>query len=297
MISIIICSRNDGLLTNLKNNIKTTIGTDYEIVVIDNKSNTYSISEAYNYGAKKAKFPYLCFIHEDILFHTNNWGVKLTNYLADTDIALVGILGSVIKTKTPSEVFIPISHLNRINQLQRRNDNGLDRYYENPFNEVYSEVKILDGMFLATTKNNHFKYPFDSNLLTGFHGYDIDFSLGQSKNGKVVVVYTILIEHLSYGGHTRQWIDAQLLLKHKWLKHLPQYFSLSKYSVSEAEIKNIETFLIALFANNYKKNIQLQYLIQLISLRFFSRKNFFFIRRFFIYGKFENILKSFINKV
>lgn len=76
MISIIICSRHHTLDEELRGNIKATIGNDilYEIVCIDNSNNCHSIFSAYEEGVKKAKGNYLCFMHEDIRFHSADWG-------------------------------------------------------------------------------------------------------------------------------------------------------------------------------------------------------------------------------
>ncbi|MES2062135.1 MAG: glycosyltransferase [Bacteroidota bacterium] len=296
MISVIICSVNKALLKDISKNIEQTIGIDYEVIAIDNTQNQYSIAQAYNLGANTAKYPYLCFVHEDILFHTKNWGVNLIGHLSDISISLVGILGSLVKTKTPSGVYIPLQKLNRINQLQRTKNGCTNHYYENPHNEIYSEVKLLDGMFLATTKMSHARYNFDEELLTGFHGYDIDYSLGQAVNGKLVVVYNILIEHFSYGGNTVPWVDAQLKITNKWLDKLPQHVNLSKAEILTAEITNTDTFLIALYNNRYNKAIQLKHLLRLLRLRRLSFKNFYFLRRFFIYGALEDRIKSTLNR-
>lgn len=282
MISIIVCSVNQTLFTQLKKNIQNTIGVEHEVIAIDNLVKNYSLAHAYNEGAAQARYPFLCFLHEDILLHTNNWGQALINHLSDTSISLVGILGCLVKTHSPSGVYISIDELNRINQLQRRKDNGTDHYYKNPFNEIYSEVATVDGMFLAVTKQNHNIYPFDEQTLTGFHAYDIDYSLGQAKNGKVVIVYDILIEHFSYGGNTRQWIDAQLLVSKKWDKQLPRHIHLSKAELKQAEIINLETFLGALYINKYKKLLQLKYLFKLIVLRPFSTRNFYLLAKLFL---------------
>jgi len=75
MFSLIICSRNNDICDELKKNISLTIGSyKYEIIVVNNSKNEYSIFQAYNVGVRKAKFQYLCFMHEDILYLTNNWG-------------------------------------------------------------------------------------------------------------------------------------------------------------------------------------------------------------------------------
>ena len=70
MLSLIICSRNSDISATLKKNIETTIGINYELIVINNSLNHYSIFEAYNQGIRKSKYQFLCFMHEDILYHT-----------------------------------------------------------------------------------------------------------------------------------------------------------------------------------------------------------------------------------
>ena len=70
MISIIICSRKPDISDVLKQNIKETIGTDYELIVIDNSHNKYSIFSAYNEGLTLASGDVLCYMHEDLFFHT-----------------------------------------------------------------------------------------------------------------------------------------------------------------------------------------------------------------------------------
>ncbi|MFD2873460.1 glycosyltransferase [Mucilaginibacter ximonensis] len=297
MISIIICSVNEQLSARVSANIKNTIGLDdFEIIIINNTQNQYSIAQAYNQGAFGAKYPYLCFIHEDILFHTENWGQYLIQHLSVNSVSLVGVLGSLIKTVTPSGVFIPIKQLNRVNQLQRKYDGGIDHYYDNPFDEKRSRVATLDGMFLAVTKSNHQKYPFDEESLTGFHAYDIDYSLGQAANGDVVVVYDILIEHFSYGGNTQQWVEAQLALTDKWKALLPYHTSLTKPEIKAAEIINTESFLIALYANRYPKSTQLKYLTRLLWLRPLSVKNLYFIRKFVLGGTVDNRIKNMLKR-
>lgn len=74
MISCIICSRSSKISEELEKNIVETIGCDYELVVIDNSRNEYSIFSAYNKGVKRAKGNVLCFMHDDILYRTSNWG-------------------------------------------------------------------------------------------------------------------------------------------------------------------------------------------------------------------------------
>jgi hypothetical protein len=54
MISIIICSRTQTISSDYLK-ISKILLDDYELVVIDNSENTYSIFEAYNLGIEQSK--------------------------------------------------------------------------------------------------------------------------------------------------------------------------------------------------------------------------------------------------
>ena len=100
MISIIICSRTKTIKDSLAFNIKKTIGCEYELVIIDNSENQYSIFEAYNLGINKSKRDYLCFIHDDIFIHTVNWGhIVIEIFKNNIQIGLIGVAGAKVKTK------------------------------------------------------------------------------------------------------------------------------------------------------------------------------------------------------
>ena len=177
MISMIICSAKKNLRDAITLNIAETIGIEHEIIIIDNEVQRLSISTAYNIGASKAKFPYLCFCHEDIKFHTKSWGEILIKNFLETQARLIGFTGSTIKTKYPSSVYITGSPYNRQYHLQRWPDKPVTNSYINPKQEAFSEVCVLDGLFIASTKKAWEETKFSEDYLTGFHGYDIDFSL------------------------------------------------------------------------------------------------------------------------
>lgn len=73
MISIIISSYNKDYYSQFIENVEKTIGVPYEIIQILNIG-AMGVCEAYNKGARQAKFEYLVFCHEDITFETKNWG-------------------------------------------------------------------------------------------------------------------------------------------------------------------------------------------------------------------------------
>ena len=74
MISIIISSANSKQLEEVSQNVAQTIGVPYEIISFNNADGSMGICEVYNKGTAKAKYDLLCFMHEDLLFKTMDWG-------------------------------------------------------------------------------------------------------------------------------------------------------------------------------------------------------------------------------
>jgi hypothetical protein len=258
MISIIISSFNKEYYDKLHNNINKTIGQiDYEIIKIDNPG-LMGICEAYNKGASRAIYPYLVFCHEDILFHSINWGNILCKIFdQDSKIGLVGVLGGKYKSAFNSGWGIPAdnttssfmigthyqkSNLNKIknNVLSTIPFTSLNNVPKNFIEtNIYNEnVVALDGLFLATKKSIFKDFKFDESLFKGFHCYDIDFSLQILQKYRVVVNYNILIEHLSTGSFNFNWFLETNKLHSKWYNYLP--------------ITNIKTNFINLIYYEYK---------------------------------------------
>ena len=285
MISIIVCSVREGLRNALVSNVAATIGVPHELIITENEKTNYSISKAYNLNASKAKYPYLCFVHEDIVFHTKDWGKALIDHFEESQARLIGILGSTIKTRTHSSVHIPHPTLNRQYQLQRYTNGELDFFYDNPFDEVRSDVCTLDGLFIASTKDAWEQTKFSEEYLKGFHGYDIDFSLKNFKLGRVIVVYDILVEHMSLGTFSKNWVDTQLLVTKHWKKELPLAMPrASKTDIKNAEITNLKQLLHFLIQLQYKRRLQLICLARLM-LVYPAFRHYHFIIRQVVFGK------------
>lgn len=222
MISIIVCSINEALFESFSQSVYQTIGVDYEIVKVDNDGNKYSIAAAYNTGAEKAKFDYLCFAHEDILFRTDNWGEIIIGAIEqDDNFGLIGIAGSKYKSLSPGGWPNGAEHLDCYNLIQCYGDKK-SLQVSNPEGDVpLVEVKVLDGVFLFTSKLIWQNNKFDADTFKGFHGYDLDFSLQIGRQSKVLVTYQFLIEHLSPGAINKDWIIASIRLSEKWSDYLP----------------------------------------------------------------------------
>ncbi len=220
MISIIICSRKVELSKELSTNIKETVGHDYELIIIDNSQNKYSIFQAYNLGIERSNGNYLCFIHDDILFHTKDWGsVACSIFESDNKIGLIGVAGSKVKTKAPSTWWdCPFNEIVR-NVIQHYPDKDKEICYSGFKSGPIQEVVVIDGLFMIARKVNGIRF---SNTLTGFHNYDLNFSFEYLKhNYKIVVSEKILIEHFSLGTLNEVWVDSTYKIHREYNDLLP----------------------------------------------------------------------------
>ena len=105
MITFIICSIAPERAHALEQNIQRTIGeTPYEIIIFDNRQTNYSIAKAYNLCASKARYAYLCFLHEDIAFHSRNWGKDIIHQLSSDNCGIIGF--SACSTYSCSVLYI-----------------------------------------------------------------------------------------------------------------------------------------------------------------------------------------------
>lgn len=242
MLSIIICSISLKYLEALEANIRKTIGISHEIIAVDNREKRWPIAKVYNYGAQKAKYPYLFFVHEDVNFHSNGWGEVIVNKLAEPDCGVIGFGGSKVKLSSYSgwyqcgECTVNYFYQNLHNGLTafRASNTYLERSFE--------EVIVLDGLGLFVRKDVWKQYPFDEELLTGFHCYDIDFSLQiATANYKNYVCCSnqMLIEHFSQGNFSDiNWFSTTLRLHEKWKHLLP--IKTSDLNISERKIRKCE---------------------------------------------------------
>ena len=225
MLSCIICSRKVDIPLELKKNIATTIGCKYELIVIDNSRNEYSIFSAYNEGVRRAKGDILCFMHEDILYHTTNWGSGVLKYFDEyKTVGLIGVVGTHYLCSVPSGWWgtkIASAHLlrgsydcNGIYSCEEVNDNF---YKKTP-----TQVVTIDGLWMCMPRVLFKEVSWDERILGGYHGYDLDMSLQVWNKGKEVHIYwDVLIEHKSMGNAGLDFHEAYEKLWVKWRKLLP----------------------------------------------------------------------------
>jgi hypothetical protein len=284
MISIIICSVRPHMLARVKDNIAETIGIPHEIIAIDNSTHQYSICRAYNEGAAKARFSMLCFMHEDISFETPNWGALVCKHLSDHTTGLIGVAGGDCKSIVPSSWSIPLVS-NEINLVQHYRQEPIPPariLTTNKTSEgIRKKVVMLDGVWLCTRKDVFDNFQFDEQSLTGFHGYDIDYSLQVHTRYNVFVVFDILIHHFSEGTPNKEWFKSAVLVSKKWRKSLP----LSNYSVSRADYTwhHWHTLFVLM---QHLFRLQFGYAVIIKNFLRYSFTPYFSFRRFLSVGKY-----------
>ncbi|SDL41352.1 Glycosyltransferase like family protein [Salinimicrobium catena] len=210
MLSVIVCSVDKEAYSALSENIALTIGDiQYEMIRINNETNNYNITTAYNMGIDRATFSNLLFVHEDVIFHTARWGEILLKIFADENIGLMGIAGTKIKTKMPSawwdcpEAFKAINIIQHKDQAKKRRFTGFNE-------EKETDVVAIDGVFMAMKKNDFIRF---NTKIKGYHNYDLNISFEHfQKEKRIVVTKQILLEHLSPGKLDESWIRSSIKL-------------------------------------------------------------------------------------
>lgn len=297
MISLIVCSLSPFLNAALLDNIRETIGIPYEVIPVDNSGGRYSIFEAYNYGASQAKYELLCFMHEDILFHTKGWGKIAAGKLANSHVGVIGVAGAVYKSASPSPWWI--SDLEDQTAYQRFNilqhfATGIKKQQARAPGEgkgadgeegLWDAVVVLDGVWLCCRKEIWLDTPFDSQKYKGFHFYDLDFSLAVHTRGfRNFVSQEILLEHFSAGNMDENWIRGAEIFHKKWRKTLPQsVVEIPAREVNGLELSAARNFLrILTYNRHHDLRLWLKYWIATAAHNPFRKET---VRSFLQYGR------------
>lgn len=277
MISIIVSSYQDNYYTALEKNISETIGLPYEILKINNKG-TMGICEAYNKGASKTQYDYLLFIHEDIIFHTQNWGELLIKHLDKENAGVLGIAGSNYVPKSPIGWYLPDNRYNFYNYIQNDRSKLSPKLLSNI--KHAQQVFALDGVFMAVKKGIYNEFLFDE-AVKGFHGYDLDFSLRVASKYYNYVITDVLIEHYSIGKANEDWFANNIFIKNKKQKTFEQVYD------NEVEKLSFLLFLNKFFIYNKINVKNLFFTFRFLSLRLYI-KSFYEISKSYLYYYFKD---------
>jgi hypothetical protein len=215
MISFIVCSVNDNYLDELIESIKYTCTAAYEVIIIDNKVDKLSLTDAYNKGSAKANFPHLIFLHEDIKFLNIGWNASLISILSNEEIGITGVAGSTYLPIVPSGWYLPKEEFNKVFIHQGFKYKEAPLRFDNHGNDL-TPVFLLDGVFLAMRKEVWLEFPFNEKL-DGFHAYDVDICQRVSTKYQNIFTNQIELIHYSEGKVDQVYFDALLHYKTQYL--------------------------------------------------------------------------------
>ncbi|WP_073573655.1 glycosyltransferase [Algoriphagus zhangzhouensis] len=247
MISVIVCSIDDFWFEKFSKSLKETIGIEYQLIKIDNKKEKLSITKAYNKGASEAIYDILIFVHEDVVFHSQNWGVFLHGYFDNLkNPGVLGVVGSSYLPISPSDWWISDQSFIFSNYISNSKEfAGIVGSPQIKGAQVPSKVYVLDGMFLAIKKEAFEGFRFDDGL-EGFHGYDTDICLQVSRKFQNYFIPNIQIEHFSKGKANLVWLLNTEKAKRKILSKINRIKKEEGFS-NKIELKAFHLFLGQLY--------------------------------------------------
>lgn len=225
MISIIVCSVNPDMYEEFTENVKETIGVEYEIICFDNREKRWGICKVYNHCIEKAKYPYICLVHEDMYFFTKGWGKILIDFHSFTpNCGVIGFAGSslvdntFVQWKIDKKTSKVNTTLSQHKGLPVTPDNL--KCFFNSKNE-FESVLVLDGMFLFTSRRICNDVKFDEMMLDNFHIYDTDFTFTVSLKYNNYVCSKIDNMHRCKSSLSNEYINGLLAFHKKRRDYLP----------------------------------------------------------------------------
>ena len=240
-ISIIVCSKDKDQALFFSENVRATVGCDFQLICIDNSRTEYSIFQAYNMGISEARNNIIVFVHEDVLFHTRNWGMLVSELFSNNpEFGLFGVAGANLKTRIPSGWW-DCPKNNKFLHLIQHFPNGNAKEEDIGFESSgIKNAVVVDGVFLALRNDMGLKFNED---FKGFHGYDLNIGFEVLKKGfKIGITNSILLEHYSYGQQNPEWMEAMVKIHHFYRNLLP--LSLNGASLEKQEIGNCRKFMM-----------------------------------------------------
>lgn len=273
MVSLIICSRSATDLGSVSESVAATIGLPYEIIAVDNSKGEYSICEAYNIGAAQARHDLLCFMHEDIRFHTAGWGQTVVDTLRDPTVGVLGVTGGMYQVAAPAAWWGCGLDFCRENVLNIFADGHTEMDLRNPEGQHLTDVAVVDGLWMCSRKEVWQKHPFDSRTFTEFHFYDVDYCTELFKHGlRVCVTFDLLIEHHSRGSVNTSWLHNALKYQQKRQGQLP--FGVVQPTAAQRtllELRALQEFTGRLIRAKFPARVVLTYLSRCLRLNPFNR--------------------------
>lgn len=240
MISVIYCTREHNP-KHIDHILKKFGHPNTEVIEYVNKGE--GLTKYYKLGLSQAKNDIVVFMHDDVELETNQIAAKLIKlYEKNTDYGIIGVAGS--KEMPVSGMWWENKHKMYGRVKHTHNGKTWQSNYSDDISNEIEDVVIVDGLFFSVHKNR-IKEDF-SELVKGFHFYEIDFCFRNYLQGvKIGVVTNIRVNHKSIGVTNDEWEKNRLKFSKKYRKNLPVL-------VPKKKLKNerLSTLIITKTLNN-----------------------------------------------
>ena len=184
--SIVIVYTNNKQLNESKKYIQAQKDCVIETIFIDNTKNRFkSAASALNYGASKANYENIIFMHQDVYMYDELSVYKICDFLSKNNDSIIGVAGS-------NKDYSVISDLVLLGgkEVETKEDN--EEYFVNgakKANGKIYEVMSVDECLIGIKKERFDKIQFDEKTCDGWHLYGVDLCLmNLINNGKNYVV-------------------------------------------------------------------------------------------------------------
>ena len=197
LLSIICVYNNSNILEDyLLNGLKNQSNQNYELILIDNRKNTYSSAAlALKAGAEKATTDNLVFTHQDILMETPDTIDTLLSYF-NSDLGVFGSSGvQKYNFKMMSNVFTSAHN---------------PKLFANRWcHRITKPVKVetLDECFFCMKKSIYQELGFDTIICDNWHMYAVELSLHAHKENISVFAVPLNLLHKSGGTISKKYIN------------------------------------------------------------------------------------------
>jgi GT2 family glycosyltransferase len=156
----------------------------FELLAIDNTQGRHSsAAEILNETAKKARYDYLMFVHQDVAFIADTWLTDAQRSLRHLrNLGAAGVAGNSRRGRV-RRVFRGIPPLRAIRKKPRK-----------PF-----PVQTLDGCLMIVPKEVFQKIAFDEKAVSGWYLYTANYCLDLIRAGYLIYVLPYAVYHESTG--------------------------------------------------------------------------------------------------
>lgn len=203
---------------NYHEHVKATCGLNNVEILAYQNNGQQSLTEIYNQVLDKAKNDLIVFCHDDLIFETNNWGIKIINHFKKNP--RFGIIGLAGTNQLINGMWWSVNE--SMHGIVNHTD-GVKKWTSNFSQDQGDEIKdmiVLDGLFFAVNRKKII-HRFDEDF-KGFHFYDLSFCFPNYLDGvDLGVITNIRVTHMSIGETNDMWEENKILFEKKYGDELP----------------------------------------------------------------------------